>query len=44
MFWECINDKNCGDWRASELDNLGGFSWAEVGDYYRNAEPVLPFD
>lgn len=37
-----INDKNSGDWKASELDSLGGFSWIEVGDYYNNAEPILP--
>lgn len=33
---------NAGCWYAYELEDLGGFSWSQVGDYYRNAFPVIP--
>lgn len=39
---DSFNPDNMGVWRRSELDKLGGFSWEEVGSYYKTAEPFIP--
>lgn len=33
---------NYGVWRPSDLNDLNGFSWSEVGNYYQNANPIIP--
>lgn len=33
---------NAGHWRPDELEDLNGFSWNQVGSYYKNAFPVIP--
>ncbi len=33
---------NAGCWSPYDLEDLGGFSWSQVGNYYRNAFPVIP--
>lgn len=34
--------KNAGCWNPDDLNDLDGFSWAQVGNYYQNADPVVP--
>lgn len=33
---------NYGVWISSDLNNLNGFSWSEVGNYYQTSQPVIP--
>ncbi|GEM_PF-1214010 len=35
-------EMNLGIWKPLDLNDLNGFNWSEVGNYYLNAYPIIP--